>query len=176
LSQATAHSVPELHKWLIKEQRSDVIQAALKSKKRDSIIVSILLLTGLLDSELVSLRVEDVQERDGRLWILVKSHKGIRRRLVPLHKEFERHFRDYLQKECISAHWLFSGQDGEQLTTRDVQRIVAVIGNKAGVLELSPGILRNTFCHDLAGAGVRPEVVAALIGVKVKPHASIKNT
>ncbi len=166
---------PDLQ-WLTRERRSDVIQAALKSKKRDSIIVSILLSTGLLDSELISLRVEDIQDRDGRLWILVKSHKGIRRRLVPLHKGFGKDFQEYLYQECAAAAWVFHNQNGEPLTEDDVQRIVAAIGKQAGITELSPGILRNTFCHDLAEAGVRPEVVAALIGVKVKPHASIKNT
>ena len=65
---------------------------------------------------------------------------------------------------------MLQGQRGP-LTERGIQATLAKYAGDARIEDLSPHVLRHTWCKNLADAGVRLEVIAALAG-----HESLETT
>jgi site-specific recombinase XerD len=157
-------------KWLDRSEKYRLIRTTLNEKsKRNRAIIFTMLLAGLRVSELVSLRPDHIaiSERKGTLTV---TGKGNKRRSVPIPKELREYLSDYLFDNA-SIQWLFGSQRGEQLTVKGVQHLCATIGKKAGIENLTPHILRHTYCHDLVSKGVAIEIVAKLAG-----HSKIETT
>lgn len=156
-------------KWLEKSEKYRLIRTVLQEKsKRNQAIVFTMLLAGLRVSELVSLTPEDIylSERKGTLTVIGKGNK---RRTVPIPQELRECLSSYLMDNA-GLRWLFASQRGEQISVKGVQHLCATIGEKAKI-NLTPHILRHTYCHDLVNKGIRIEIVAQLAG-----HASIETT
>ena len=66
---------------------------------------------------------------------------------------------------------LFSGQRGDPLSPRAVQRIIAKYAGLANLESVSPHTLRHSFGKNLVNAGVTLEKVAMLMG-----HESLDTT
>lgn len=163
--------VQEVPKWLDKSEKYRLIRTAIHEKdKRNETIIFTLLLAGLRASELVRLVPEDIAISDRKGSITVRSGKGNKRRVVPIPKELRERFTDYLPTRTASK-WLFDSQRGEQLTYIGLYQLVDSIGKKAGIENLTPHILRHTYCHDLVSKGVAIEIVAKLAG-----HSKIETT
>lgn len=157
-------------KWLDKSEKYRLIRTVLQDKsKRNQAIMFTLLLSGLRVSELVSLTPEDIylSERKGTLTVIGKGNK---RRTVPLPKELRECLTEYLL-ENAGIQWLFGSQRGAQITVKGVQHLCAAIGKKANIKNLTPHVLRHTYCHDLVSKGISIELVAKLAG-----HAKIETT
>jgi len=162
--------VQEAPKWLDKSEKYRLIRTTLNEKSlRNKAIIFTLLLAGLRVSELVSLKPDNViiSERKGSITV---TGKGNKRRTVPMPKDLREYLSDYLI-ENAAAQWLFDSQRGEQLTVKGVQHLCSVIGKKAGIDNLTPHMLRHTYCHDLVSKGVAIEIVAKLAG-----HSKIETT
>ena len=65
---------------------------------------------------------------------------------------------------------MFEGRQGP-LTAKTLWRIVGRYGHATKLFDLSPHVLRHTYCHNLAMKGGRLESIAALAG-----HESIETT
>lgn len=157
-------------KWLNKSDKYRLIRTVLQEKgKRNQAIMFTLLLSGLRVSELVSLKPEDIymSERKGTLSVIGKGNK---RRTVPMPQELRECLSSYLMDNA-GMRWLFGSQRGEQITVKGVQHLCATVGPKAKIDNLTPHILRHTYCHDLVTKGIAIEIVAQLAG-----HASIETT
>jgi site-specific recombinase XerD len=157
-------------KWLDKSEKYRLIRSTLRVKsKRDRLIIFTLLLSGLRVSELVSLKPDDILlgERKGTITVIGKGNK---RRTVPIPKDLREYFADYLI-DIAGTEWLFGSQRGERLTVKGVQHLCAAMGMKAGIEDLTPHVLRHTYCHDLVSKGVNIEMVAKLAG-----HAKLETT
>jgi site-specific recombinase XerD len=87
-----------------------------------------------------------------------------------LPKELRESLTEYLL-ENAGILSLFGSQRGDQLSVKGVQHLCATVGKKAGIDNLTPHILRHTYCHDLVSKGVAIEMVAQLAG-----HANIETT
>lgn len=156
-------------KWLEKSEKYRLIRTVLQEKsKRNQAIVFTMLLAGLRVSELVSLTPEDIylSERKGTLSVIGKGNK---RRTVPIPQELRECLSSYLMDNA-GLRWLFASQRGEQISVKGVQHLCATIGEKAKI-DLTPHVLRHTYCHDLVNKGIRIEIVAQLAG-----HSSIETT
>jgi len=140
--------------------------------KRDQAIILVLLNTGLRVRELSDLNLGDIEmsERKGR--IIVRSGKGQKYREVPLNVEARRALLAYMEarKEDRDSA-LFLSQQGSRLGSRGVQDVVGKYGRLAGLENLTPHVLRHTFCSNLLRGGVDIVTVAKLAG-----HADISTT
>ena len=162
--------VQEAPKWLDKSEKYRLIRTTLNEKnKRNKAIIFTLLLAGLRVSELTSLKPDHIaiSERKGTITV---TGKGNKRRTVPMPKELREYLSDYLVDNA-GVQWLFGSQRGEQLTVKGVQYLCSVIGKKAGIENLTPHVLRHTYCHDLVSKSVAIEIVAKLAG-----HSKIETT
>jgi len=125
--------------------------------------------TGLRVSELVRLRVEDVDLEAGRVRC---TGKGDKQRLVPLNRQAASVLREYLQGRRGTGGWLFPGRGRQALSRQTAWRRVAACGRAGGVAgRVYPHRLRHTFATHLLEGGADLRSVQAMLG-----HADIQTT
>lgn len=150
-------------------ERSRCLDEAALRRPRDYALFVMGLATGLRESELAALEVDDV---------VLQAHSGSVRapgpddveRVVPLTESARRvqltWFADWqrlLGSRQRRGFFLRDGLD-RPLSARRVDEIVRSIGQAAGVRNLSPGVLRNTFEQDLRDQGLDEQEIACLMG------------
>ncbi|KAF5058341.1 Tyrosine recombinase XerD [anaerobic digester metagenome] len=143
-----------------------------KVSLRDKTIIYILLYSGLRVSELVNLKIQDLD----RLTMMIKVvGKGGKYREVPLKPETAEIIRDYLETDrkdspfATSEYFLVTQRAGK-MDTDTVNKVLKKMG-QALKLIIYPHKFRHTFCTRLLKKGVDLTTVAKLAG-----HASIQTT
>lgn len=107
-------------------------------RKRDAVIVNVLLLTGLRVDELCSLKLSDLTLSERKGTLLVRHGKGGKQRLVNLHIEARRQLGEWLEvRPQVESDGLFVGQTGEAIKPRLVQRLVEPYANLAGLQDVT---------------------------------------
>ena len=146
---------------------------------RDRAILETLYSTGLRVSELVNLKVSDVEMRMGCLRCI---GKGDKERLVPVGRKALAALQAYLGKSrtlllrgretARATPWLFVNRFGKSLSRIGVWRLLAAYGRRAGIgVRLSPHKLRHSFATHLLERGADLRSVQLMLG-----HADISTT
>jgi len=132
---------------------------------RDSLILSLFYMTGIRLSELISLKINDVDFHENTIKVLGKRNKE---RIIPfgiqLHKEMQAfiELRKEIETKEIS---FFLTLKGERLYPRLVQRIVVYyLGIVATNEKRSPHVLRHTFATHLLNNGADLNAIKELLG------------
>jgi site-specific recombinase XerD len=164
----TVAQQPLLPRWLTRLEELRLLRAvAREGKARDLAIVTLLVNTGMRVGELVRLEWSGVHvaERSGSVHVV---GKGAKERDIALNIEARRalHDLDYERFKGRDEPVLW-GQRGK-MTIRGVENIVERYKDRAKIPHLTCHCLRHTFAKRLADAGVRLEVIAALLG-----HSSV---
>ncbi|MDP1695699.1 MAG: tyrosine-type recombinase/integrase [archaeon] len=149
---------------LIKDEVRKLIDSADTNKSR--LIISLLYSTGLRVSELVNLKIEDLNLTEKTGW--VRRGKGAKDRMFviseSLSKELENYFKD---KGNI---YVFSKD--KPLTTRNIQKIVKNARIRAGLNKrVTPHTLRHSFATHLLEQGTDIRMIQILLG-----HSSLNTT
>lgn len=138
---------------------------------RDIAIFEMLYNTGFRVSELCAVELDDIEIGERKGTLIVRSGKGSKYRTVPLNNSARKAITEYLNVRPLTTDkGLFQGQRGS-LRREAVFRILNKYAAWAGVGEISPHILRHTFCRELLISGVDIVTVANLAG-----HSSINTT
>lgn len=144
-----------------------------KSKNlRDKVLIHLLLYTGVRVSELVSIKIRDIDFLAHQLKVVGKGGKY---REIPLKPELVDTIKKYIVKRRWNPHYkseyLLLGQRGP--IGRDaVNRVLKRIEKDAKLTQhLKPHTFRHYFCTSLIEKGVPLTTVAKLAG-----HASIETT
>lgn len=144
-----------------------VLEAATHSRNglRDHLMVDLLLRTGLRESELLGLTPESLQEDQSALFLKVIG-KGAKERRIPIvSRDLVRSVRKYA-KDISDGGRLFD------MTARNVRKLVAAIGKRAGLHKpLHPHALRHTAATLYLRKGVNLESVRRILG-----HESLATT
>lgn len=146
---------------------------------RDRAILEVLYSTGLRVSELINLRVSDLEMRMGCLRCI---GKGDKERLVPVGRKALAAVQGYLAKarpqflrgrgEGKTSPWLFVNRFGNRPTRITVWRMLSAYGRRAGIrARLSPHKLRHSFATHLLERGADLRSVQLMLG-----HADISTT
>lgn len=138
---------------------------------RDRAILELLYSTGARVSELVSLRVQQVDLLGG---VAKVAGKGKKERLVPIGAPAVQALHRYLEARggTPPASPVFLNVAGGRLTDRSVRRIVEKYLRQAAVRErVSPHTLRHSFATHLLDRGADLRAVQELLG-----HASLSTT
>jgi site-specific recombinase XerD len=136
---------------------------AAASGLRDRTLLLTAYATGLRVSELVSLRVADI---DGaRQLIRVDHGKGGRDRFVPLFPVLHQALRDYY-RSFRPKEWLFPGVDSNRHLDRDTARLACHRARaRAGLTKVvTPHTLRRCFATHLHENGVDLLTIKVLLG------------
>jgi integrase/recombinase XerD len=135
---------------------------------RDYALIHTLLATGLRIGSALALRVEDVDCRKGEA--VVRRAKGDRPTVVVLSREIAEHLGWFIGDRTKGP--LFSGHDGNSISTRHANRIVKHWAARAGLTSTpSPHTLRHSFGMRIYLATGDLLVTQAALG-----HASIMST
>ncbi len=138
--------------------------------RRNAAVVRILLHTGLRADELAELQRADVQITERKGTLIVRKGKGRKYREVPLNAEARAALVGVIRLDMLDSDPVFLGQRGP-ITAWTVHSIVTAIAGLAKLPDLTPHVLRHTFCRRLAEQGARLEQIAALAG-----HESLDTT
>jgi len=142
---------------------------------RDRAMLDLLYATGLRVSELVGLKLEDLQIEVGYLFAF---GKGSKRRIVPMGEtaihELRRYLaegRPFLERETSSPH-LFLNRSGKGLTRQGFWKIIKRRAREAGINKnITPHTLRHSFATHLLENGADLRAVQTMLG-----HADISTT
>jgi len=142
---------------------------------RDRTMLEVLYATGLRVSELVNLKLAQVNLNQGVLRIV---GKGDRERLIPLGEEAVQWVQQFLHGPRVEillerqTDFLFPTRRGDRMTRQAFWHIIKRYARKAGVQkELSPHTLRHAFATHLLNHGADLRVVQMLLG-----HSDLSTT
>jgi integrase/recombinase XerD len=167
-----------LPKYLDHERIGQLIEApdsGTPTGLRDRAMLDLLYATGLRVSELIKLRVADLDEYQGVLRVI---GKGDKQRLVPVGKaalasvdEYRTQQREQLLGGRVSP-FLFVTARGTSMTRQGFWKLLRGHGKQAGIFRsLSPHVLRHTFATHLLEGGADLRSVQTMLG-----HADIGTT
>lgn len=155
-------------------QRNQTHPTDIAAQQRNYALLVTMAATGIRISEVVGLRLGDVN--------LVNSPqvrvlgKGQKERVVPLHPDatviLQRYIDLYRKKLHPKADWVFVGRTGKPLSRRALQRQIQRYAETAGITQrVTPHTFRHSFATAMASAGMPLPVLQELLG-----HASIQTT
>lgn len=177
----TLVSNPKVEKKLPKVVSYSDLEAILNSLddgsllgKRNTLILEILYATGIRVSELVNIKMSDIDFKKREIRILGKGNKE---RIVLYGSRCEK-LLDLYRKDCYlelnkkESPYLLLGVRGNKINERQVRTIVDEAVTKAGMkLHISPHVLRHTFATHMLNEGADLRSVQVLLG-----HESLSTT
>lgn len=140
---------------------------------RNSVMVELLYSSGLRVSELINLRIQDINLEGGFIRVIGKGSKErvvpVSRRTIKRIKEYVRSYRNHLLGRR-SSDFLFTTSRGRAMTRQRLWQALKVYGKQAG-LDLSPHTLRHSFATHLLDGGADLRSVQKMLG-----HSDISTT
>lgn len=133
------------------------------NNRKSKLMVSLLYACGFRVSELVNLKVEDLNfsENIGT----IRQSKGKKDRIfnIPFFLKEELVEQAKKQREA-GFEYLFTSRNGKKLTTRNLQKIVSGASKKAGLPDVHCHTLRHSFATHLLEEGVDIRKIQELLG------------
>lgn len=135
---------------------------------KSRLIISLLYSTGIRVSELVNLKVQDLDLKEKTGW--VRKGKGSKDRLFVISGNLTEELKEYLETRGKENKFLFSKE--KPLTTRNIQKIVQGTKNRAEISKrITPHTLRHSFATHLLEQGVDIRIIQTMLG-----HSSLSTT
>lgn len=132
-------------------------------------IVSLLYSAGLRRSELLNLKIEDIDSKG--MLIFIRNAKNNRDRYSLLSKTVLKELRIYYS-QWKPREYLFESPDGKKYSGKSVGAIVSKAATKANIKRrVTPHILRHSFATHLLESGTDLRYIQTLLG-----HSSTKTT
>ncbi|SHO50464.1 site-specific tyrosine recombinase/integron integrase [Desulfopila aestuarii] len=148
---------------------------------RDQAMLELLYSTGMRVSELVS---RDIPDLDFTTEVLRVRGKGNKERIVPVGRPALEALKSWLPQrhqliveraargKPATTEALFLNNRGSRLTSRSVERLVRMYGERAGITQIvTPHALRHSFATHMLEMGADLRAVQELLG-----HASLSTT
>lgn len=136
--------------------------------ERDKLIIELLYVTGIRLSELINIKIFDINFSNSLIKVLGKRNKE---RLIPLSINIVNELQTFVKKHNLN-NYLFTNLGGTKVYTKLVYRVVKkYIGKISSVNKKSPHILRHTFATHMLNNGADINAIKELLG-----HANLSAT
>ena len=134
---------------------------------RDKAMLELLYATGIRVSELISLKLSDVNLQMEYLNCM-DAHKE---RIIPFGKKAKEALKVYLKEgrprlvEDEESEWLFTNCSGQSMSRQGFWKLIKFYGGKAGIeSEITPHTLRHSFAAHMVGNGADLKSVQEMLG------------
>ena len=139
---------------------------------RDRAMLELLYATGIRVSELVTLKITDVNLKMG----YIECHDLRKSRIIPIEDSAQRALDNYISNVrddmCKDSEYLFSNCKGTPMTRQGFWKIIKSYARRAGIEEdITPHILRHSFAAHLIENGADLRSVQEMLG-----HSDISTT
>jgi integrase/recombinase XerD len=175
-------AMPKIGRSLPQSLTEDEVDALLAAPNvseplgnRDRAMLELLYATGVRVSELINLKMSQMNLNQGVIRII---GKGNRERLIPLGGEAQDWLRDFIDGARIEillerqTDYLFPTRRGDRMTRQAFWHIIKRYAKKAGVSKkLSPHTVRHAFATHLLNNGADLRVIQLLLG-----HSDVSTT
>lgn len=139
------------------------------NNSKSELLVTLLYSSGLRVSEIVTLKHEDLVTAEKYGW--VRQGKGKKDRLFKMADIFVDKYNQFFQDKTMRG-FIFTNNQGEPMSTRNVQKIVKHAAEKAGIRkQVTPHKLRHSFATHLLDQGVDIRAIQELLG-----HSNLQTT
>ena len=136
--------------------------------QRNKLIIELFYVTGIRLSELINIKIKDIDFHNQLIKVLGKRN---RERLIPLSSSIIAELKQFIDEHQLKS-FLFSNLYGKKLYTKLVYRLVnKYIGEISSVNKKSPHILRHTFATHMLNNGADINAIKELLG-----HANLSAT
>ena len=136
--------------------------------ERNKLIIELFYVTGIRLSELINIKISDIDFQNQLIKVLGKRNKE---RLIPLSSSVLVGLSNFIKRNQQNQ-FLFTNLDGKKLYTKLVYRLVnKCIGEISSVNKKSPHILRHTFATHMLNNGADINAIKELLG-----HANLSAT
>ncbi len=159
------HQEKKLPKVPTEEELQKYYQAVWKTRNvQDMVIIKTLLYTGVRVSELINIRIEEVDFE--RCQIRINSGKGGKDRIVPFPISFKEVLAMHVDKmQGKRADYLFESNRQSKYTDRGIRKILAKYAKKAGLdHSISPHQLRHFLLTWLKKQGIDDALIQPYSG------------
>lgn len=167
--------IPKFINYNNMEEILNVPNIKTKEGQRERVILEVLYASGVRVSELVNIKLKDIDFSNKNILIF---GKGSKERLVSFGDYALEYINLYLKEgrnlllDGIKSDYLIVGKKSEKLTTRRVEQIIDDIIKRTSIkLNITPHMFRHTFATHLLDNGCDLLVVQELLG-----HASLSST
>ena len=142
----------------------------LKIEKRDKAMIEMLYATGVRISELINLKMTDI---DTQRCVIKVLGKGSKERLIPFGESALEALNDYLKDRCKSpTKEIFLSNRGTKLSRQAFWQRIKIYLHREGLKEsISPHTLRHAFATHLLNRGADLRSVQLLLG-----HSDLSTT
>ena len=141
---------------------------------RDKAMLELLYATGIRVTELVNLKLSDVNMSIG----FITCRDGGKDRTIPFSRVAKGAMEDYIENARSEltrkkeSDWLFVNCNGGQMSRQGFWKIIKFYGDKAGIeSDITPHTLRHSFAAHLIGGGADMKAVQVILG-----HSDVATT
>ena len=139
---------------------------------RDKAMLELLYATGLRVTELISVKLKDVNLTLG--YIICKDNN--KERVIPIENAAKDALGNYINNVrdaiCGKSDYLFTNLKGEQMTRQGFWKLIKAYAKKAGIdKDITPHMIRHSFASHLVSNGADLRAVQEMLG-----HSDISTT
>ena len=134
---------------------------------RDKAMLELLYATGIRVSELISLKLADINLQ----MEYVNCMDAHKERIIPFGKKAKEALKAYLKDgrpklvENEESQWLFTNCSGQSMSRQGFWKLIKYYGTKAGIeSEITPHTLRHSFAAHMVGNGADLKSVQEMLG------------
>ncbi|MBM3233028.1 integrase [Candidatus Pacearchaeota archaeon] len=160
--------MPKKEKKLPEVLSKDEIRLLINSTdtEKSRLMISLLYSSGLRVSELVNMKVQEINFKEFTGW--VRRGKGSKDRMIVLSEGLVKDIESYLKDRNYT--YLFSKD--KPLTTRNIQKIIMGLRKRTGIQKkITPHTFRHSFATHLLEQGTDIRIIQAMLG-----HSSLNTT
>ena len=136
--------------------------------RRDKLIIELFYFTGIRLSELINIKISDLDFVNSQIKVLGKRNKE---RLIPITYNVLNTLSDFINMFNLK-NFLFSDENGKKLYSKKVYRIVnKYLAKISTIHKRSPHVLRHTFATQMLNNGADINAIKEILG-----HANLSAT